>query len=116
MRAAKYQNVREYVEGWREIRRLPDALIVHNWHGDPWWPVSIRDLKVKMRRDMHKRINQRAGVKPVGNKDDDHYFDACLRDQWALRDRVTKRYPVYCFLTKEARRRFAHLLDSREDN
>jgi hypothetical protein len=56
-------NVRQYVDGWREIRRLPDDLVVHNWHGDPWWPVTIAYMKRKMRRDLHRRINERARLR-----------------------------------------------------
>lgn len=65
---------------------------------------------------LERRINARGGLPEYrGRKDTTDEFYRFWRDSRAVREIHTRRLRVYGFETPDARRRFSHLLASRND-
>jgi hypothetical protein len=61
-------------------------------------------------------INRKAGIPDVpSRKHESDYQIRIFRDMRALHDRINRRVRVYQFETAEVRKRFQHLLVSRDD-
>lgn len=82
------------------------------WGGQAHTPETFR---AELWKAIEKRINLRGGGLPAGRKWSMDYYYTAFRDSRRIRDKVQRRIAVYQFETKEARRRFAHLLSGYGD-
>jgi hypothetical protein len=114
---ANYPSVSSYVKAWKQVIELaitsPDSLVKLDW----CTTVTALEARRAFLAALDKRINHRAGMDVArGKKDCEEYSIREYRDQQAIRDKYTKRIRIYRFETKEAQKRFAYLVDDRNEN
>jgi hypothetical protein len=113
---ANYPKVSSYVAAWKQVIQLaitsPDSLVKLDW----CTVIPAQEARRTFLTALDKRINHRAGLDvSKGKKDCEEYSIQEYRDQQAIRDKLTKRIRVYRFETIEVQKRFAHLLDDRNE-
>jgi hypothetical protein len=113
---ANYPSVSSYVAAWKQVIELaitsPDSLVKLDW----CTTVTALEARRTFLAALDRRINHRAGLDAArGKKDCSEYSIQEYRDQQVLRDKHTKRIRIYRFETKEAQKRFAYLLDDRNE-
>jgi hypothetical protein len=113
---SNYPKVSSYVKAWKQVIELaiasPDSLVKLDWCTF----IPAQEARRAFSTALHKRINHRAGMDVArGGKDCSEYVIQEYRDQQALRDKHTKRIRIYRFETKEVQKRFAYLLDNRNE-
>jgi hypothetical protein len=113
---ANYPKISSYVKAWKQVIELaitsPDSLVKLDW----CTTVTALEARRTFLAALDRRINHRAGLGiRKGKKDCDEYAIQEYRDQQALRDKHTKRIRIYRFETKEVTKRFAYLVDDRNE-
>jgi hypothetical protein len=113
---ANYPSVSSYVKAWKQVINLaitsPDSLVKLDW----CTTVTAQEARRTFLTALDRRINHRAGLDVTrGKKDCEEYSIQEYRDQQAIRDKLSKRIRIYRFETKEAQKRFAYLVDDRNE-
>ena len=107
-----------YAREWRRLNAMPadESVRVPGWiAGMPGWNVvTLPAARVcaAMLAALDARINARAGLAPREPREG---FGAHARDAYLSREINTCRIRVYCFETRQARRRLSHLLSDPND-
>ena len=110
------EKIRETLRWLREQKRAIKHAVA-----SPFSPDTTEQVRDQYRRRFYfyleTAINRKAGISDCpGRKASREYQTMLYRDQRRVRDRVLNRVRVYQFETKEARKRFSHLLSSREED
>ena len=108
----------DYARSWKIPTTMdPETEVsVPGWIvGMPGWgrqSVKVSEVLRDLRTALQSRINARAGFQPREPREEEYRL---RRDAWAIRDHFTKRVRIHSFDTLTARKRFSHLIASRDD-
>lgn len=99
------------VDDWRALLALPDDARVRAWG----WEDRAGRVKESMRLRLHWKISGQCPWYGYGRKWTDEYQVDQMRDCDAVRRKLQQRVRLYQLATPELRRRYAHLLDDRNE-